>query len=237
MATRNCRWLQISMDAAPGVLFSIGTGADGAPTIAVNKSAVIDAGSALTSNVVSLGEQSLLLQALRDWYLQSGEDQADADAAIDQSSVYFGSDKGVTYGIIDVPSSGIYVFKQVCGAMLNLLYILGGAALLGLGGYAWAKRKGKGGGKGKVATTVAVALLAGGVSGYVLSRLMTDSASKAYEKMGLLSVRKMGLIDAQRTGLLDVRMGTMGRTRRTVQHLCPKGMFWSAQLRRCVRPL
>lgn len=211
MATSACKWKQIAWDSAPAALFM--TNADG--SVSVDKNYVEDAGEALSDGTASLGKQSLMLQALRTDFLATGEDQADFDAELERANLYFGAYEGKLYGIAQL-TSGYWVYRQDCGLTAYLPYVLGGAVLAGVGGFAIGRKQ-------KHALVFStVGLLAGGVLGYGAARLFTDATTKAYQKMGMVTVRRglkqvnrIGMIDAHRVGFIDVKhSGKVGAVNR-----------------------
>lgn len=115
-----------------------------------------------------------------------GEDAADAAAIVGQSSIYIGYDGGATYAVFDSPS-GVFLYKETCGVKAVAPWLLGGAAVAGLIGYAVGSRKRTGMAGGLMGATVGV--LAGAGAGYLLSKWATPAYAKT-AGLGLIDVRR-----------------------------------------------
>jgi len=149
--------------------------------------AVMTKAANVSNDVMSTADLALLGQALVSDIIAQGEDAADAEAILASGTTWIGNYNGVLYAFMDT-QAGVFVYKQTCGAMAQLPYIIGGAALLGIGGFAYGySRKGKGKKKGIPAYALmgaTVGVLAGAGGGYLLSKLATDAFTKSASQMG-----------------------------------------------------
>jgi hypothetical protein len=181
MATSNCRWFPVAVDKVPSYFITEVNKLNFANLVKVTDFA---------AGPLSEAELTLAVNALTTDIVAQGEDVEDAAALVTQSAFYIGQEGGNYYAFFDTPS-GVFVYKEKCGAMAQLPYIIGGAALLGLGGFAWGySRKAKGGGVPAYALMgAAVGVLVGAGAGYGLAALATPKYMKNVAGMGLISTQ------------------------------------------------
>jgi hypothetical protein len=170
----------------------------------------------LAEGVLSTGDFAMIGKTFVNDVVAQGEDAADAEAILSTATVWVGQYNGSVYAFID-SQSGVFVYLRKCGAMAQLPYIIGGAALLGTIGFAYGYSKK--GGKGRKSGIPAYALMAatigvlgGAGGGYLLSKLATDSFTKSADKMGALRVNRS----------------------RSVRR-CPQGMVWNNTMQQCIQ--
>jgi|GEM_PF-4568350 len=176
MAT-TCRWQEVAQDKVPAYFSVEGK---------LNTSVLHSPAEAMDKGVISMADLTFMMSALVRTFTLQGEDAADAEALVSQGNAYVGSYGGGLYAFFDT-AAGVFVYKQVCGLMANLPWVLGGAVLFGGLGAVWGyTRKGM---KKKIVPLAMLGVVGGGLGGYLAARLMIDKATRSAEKMGLLSVR------------------------------------------------
>jgi len=235
MATTSCRWFLVAQEKLPSYFITGGN--------QLNTSVMVSPADGIASGAISLADLTFAMQAVVEEFVRQGEDAADAEATLEQGNAYLGDYNGQLYMIFDT-ASGVFITQQKCGVSAQLPFVIGGAALLGIGGFAWGySRKGKGKKRGVPAYALmaaTVGMLAGAAGGYGVARLMSSQQTKAWEKMGLLNVeRKLGLLSVQskRRGTLGTISAQRVGATRFLRKPCPPGMFWSSNIHRCIRPL
>lgn len=204
MATKDCRWYPIAPDKLPASFIVEGNKLNFA---ALQKVTDFAAGP-LPEAELTAAVNAVILD-----FVSGGEDAADAAATVAASQFYIGTEGKGTYAFFDSPS-GVFVYKEQCSsAMINLPWMVGGAAILGLVGFAVGSKM-KGGSKYKTLGMAVVGMVAGAGAGFLVGKVATPS----YMKTAGLG-----------------RLGRLGARQIRRSPTCPKGMVWAAALRRCIK--
>jgi hypothetical protein len=218
MATTNCRWQPLTTATLPSYFIT---------TTGLAHDRLIDRDTALNKGIVSIADLTLAAQNVVDQFVKEGEEADDGMANITQGKTWVGEYQGDVFIFFETVEAGVFGYKRACGVAAQLPFVIGGAALLGVGGFAYGYSRKKGGGRGVPAYGLmgaAVGILAGAGLGYLAGKAFTSPTTK-----GISTYAGMGLIDARRS------MGALARARKF--HRCPAGWFWSDWAGRCVRPV
>lgn len=199
MTTKDCRWYTVAPDKLPASFIVEGNKLNFAALQEVTDFA---------AGPLPEAELTGAINAVVLDFVNQGEDAADASATVAASKFYIGTEGKGTYAFFDTPS-GVFVYKESCSSiMINLPWVLGGAAVLGLVGFA-AGSKMKGGSKYKTLGFAAAGMALGAGAGVLVGKLATPSYMKT--------------------------AGLGATPRRVLRQKCPRGMVWAQALRRCVR--
>lgn len=184
MATSNCRWFPVKTIPA----------------------ALLNAEGKFNMDAFSSGDQGASLVGVENWnkigeavildIQGKGEDAADALATVGAAKISVAQDNsnGKWYALVDASQLeyGTYaqLFELRCGMAANMPFVIGGALLLGLGGFAVGYAKSTKHGKGVPAYAfmgATVGLVVGALGGHLLAKVATPSYMKT-AGMGALSV-------------------------------------------------
>lgn len=132
MSKTNCRWVQITPEEVPSYFL-----VTGGNTVDFN---VMDPVTDVANGPIAEEKLLAAIDALSKDIVAQGEDEADATAIISSSTLHIGSYASVNYAFFDTPN-GVFVFKEKCGVMAFLPYVLGGAVVLGIAGFSFGYAK------------------------------------------------------------------------------------------------